>query len=155
MNYKHGLCGTPIYNKWKHMKARCLNSNNKDFKSYGGRGIKICDEWLTFTPFYEWAMQNEYKMGLDIDRIDNDGNYEPNNCQFISHIDNSQGYKKRKYKNNNSGHRGVTWYPKYNMWLVRLQHKGIKIHIGYFKDLNEAIFSQSRKEQELNGCRNN
>jgi hypothetical protein len=66
------------------MKMRCYNENNNDFKYYGGRNIKICNEWLNdFKVFREWAINNGYKEGLSIDRIDVNGNYEPNNCQWI------------------------------------------------------------------------
>jgi hypothetical protein len=67
------------------MKRRCYASSHQEYKNYGGRGIKICDEWFNdFVSFYEWAINNGYQDDLTIDRIDNDGNYEPKNCQWIS-----------------------------------------------------------------------
>lgn len=82
---KHGFCGTKIYKKWEDMKSRCNNPNNKRYKDYGGRGIKICNEWLSdFMNFYNWAINNGYKEGLSIERINNDGNYEPSNCKWIT-----------------------------------------------------------------------
>ena len=77
-----------IYNIHQAIKQRCLNPNQKYYNRYGGRGIKICDEWLDYKTFKKWCMENGYKEGLDIDRIDNNGNYEPSNCRFISHIQN-------------------------------------------------------------------
>ena len=68
------------------MIGRCSNPNNKDFASYGGRGISVCDEWLGkdgFQNFYKWAMENGYDDTLSIDRISNDGNYEPGNCRWV------------------------------------------------------------------------
>src|SRR3990167_9233467 len=82
-NIKHGGFGTRLYKIWEGMKSRCLNSNRKAYKNYGGRGITICNEWLEFIPFRDWALSNGYKENLQINRINNDGNYEPSNCDFV------------------------------------------------------------------------
>lgn len=81
---KHGMYGTRIYRIWSNMKTRCFNKNRDSFYRYGGRGITVCDDWLTFNNFYNWAIQNGYKDNLTLDRINVDGNYEPNNCRFIT-----------------------------------------------------------------------
>ena len=70
------------------MKARCLNHKSVSYRNYGGRGIGICDEWLSFESFHEWAIANGYEDGLQLDRIDNDGDYCPNNCRWVSRDEN-------------------------------------------------------------------
>ena len=73
-----------LYAVWNGIKQRCCNKNNKSFHNYGGRGIKICDEWAnSYESFYNWAMKSGYKAGLQIDRIDNNGDYCESNCRFV------------------------------------------------------------------------
>ncbi len=81
----HGESGTPLYKVWKGMLRRCNNNHEKAYPNYGGRGIKVCDEWDTdFMAFREWAMANGYEQGLEIDRRDNDKGYAPDNCRFVT-----------------------------------------------------------------------
>lgn len=81
----HGLAKHPLFAVRNAIKQRCLNPKNTRFHDYGGRGIKICDEWLNdFQKFYDWSIQNGYRKGLQLDRINNDGNYEPSNCRFVT-----------------------------------------------------------------------
>ena len=81
-NMKHGGSKTKLYNVWCSIKQRILNPNNYDYSNYGGRGITICNEWLEFIPFRDWALSNGYADNLEIHR-ENDGNYEPSNCDFV------------------------------------------------------------------------
>lgn len=82
-NLKHGKSQTRIYKIWKAMKDRCYNENNVQYYLWGGKGIKVCDEWLNdFMNFYNWSMKNGYADNLSIDRIDGDKNYSPLNCRW-------------------------------------------------------------------------
>lgn len=83
MRYKHGQSYSNIYYVWRSMKNRCNNENDKQYSDYGGRGIKLCEEWdKNFRTFYFWAQENGYKEGLSIDRIDNNKGYFPDNCHW-------------------------------------------------------------------------
>lgn len=81
----HGQSKGKLYAVWVAMKKRCENANSHDYVRYGGRGICVCDEWKTYEPFYNWAMNNGYLEGLELDRVDNDGNYCPENCRWTTH----------------------------------------------------------------------
>ena len=86
----HGGYYTRLHATWASMKQRCLDKNHHKYHRYGGRGITVCKEWMEFVNFRKWALKNGYKDDLTIDREDNDGNYEPSNCQFITSLENSR-----------------------------------------------------------------
>lgn len=93
---KHDLCHTKLYAVHSQMKQRCNNPNNKDCEYYGGRGIRICDEWSDVETFYSWAMGSGYREGLTIDRIDPNGNYCPENCRWITIQDQQRNRRPQK-----------------------------------------------------------
>ena len=97
---KHGQTGSNTYLSWRAMKKRCGNQNNPSYKYYGGRGIKVCDRWLnSFKNFYE--DMGKKPSGKSLDRINNDGNYEPRNCRWATYKEQGRNRKDNpcyKYK---------------------------------------------------------
>jgi len=99
---KHGSRHTRLYNIWHGMKQRCFNPNDPNYKYYGGRGAVVCDEWLSFVSFKEWAESNGYDDTLSIDRIDPTSDYCPQNCRWIPLSENSRRAGKRSnYQHDN------------------------------------------------------
>lgn len=94
----NGLSNSKIYKTYHSMKNRCLNPNEKIYKYYGGRGIKICNEWLDekkgFMNFYNWSINNGYDEKLTIDRIDTNGNYEPKNCRWVTMAEQNRNHRR-------------------------------------------------------------
>ena len=80
----HGYYKHHLYNTWRGMLGRCKHQSNRLYHNYGGRGISVCDEWQDAATFIKRAFENGWKEGLQIDRIDNDGNYCPGNCRFVT-----------------------------------------------------------------------
>lgn len=112
---EHGV-RSKLYNKWHSMKNRCSRASCKDYKNYGGRGIRVCEEWQDYSKFREWSLSTGYVEGLSIDRIDNNGDYEPNNCKWITMAE-----QQRNKRNN----RIIT----YNGESLTLVEWGEKCHI--------------------------
>lgn len=88
-NIKHGMASKgkihPLYRVWASMKSRCYNKKYHNYSDYGGRGIIICDAWINnYEIFHNWAIENGYKKGLSLDRENNNGNYEPSNCRWVT-----------------------------------------------------------------------
>ncbi len=97
--FHKGMSYSAIYNVWRCMKQRCNNPNASGYKNYGGRGISVCNEWeKSSEAFYDWALANGYAPGLQIDRIDNDGNYEPSNCRWVTPKENASNRRPRPKK---------------------------------------------------------
>ena len=131
LNRKHNLTNTRLYNTWSKLKDRVFNLKSKDYYNYGGRGITICDEWKNdFKSFYDWAMKNEYSDELSIDRIDNDGNYCPENCRWTTPT--IQSRNRRIRKNSKTGYKGVCYRKGRNKYTAQICVDKKFIHLGSF-----------------------
>lgn len=106
-----------ILHTLSHMRDRCFNPNCKAFKDYGGRGIKVCDEWVNNPDsFVEWALSHGYEQGLAIDRIDNDGNYEPENCRWVTAAENNQNRRSSRFYTINGTRKNIQqWCDHYGV----------------------------------------
>ena len=92
----HNVADTRIYNIWQHMKARCFNKKNPAYTRYGGRGITVCEEWLDFNSFLNWAMKNGYTDDLTIERIDNNYIYKTSNCMWATYKEQANNTRNKK-----------------------------------------------------------
>lgn len=97
-NPKHGLYREhkDLFNLWQTMKTRCENPTRDNYERYGARGISVCEEWQEAKNFVEWALSNGYKKGLQLDRIDNNKGYSPDNCRFVTPKENSRNRRNTK-----------------------------------------------------------
>lgn len=134
-----------MYRSWASMKDRCYNPNNISYKDYGGRGISVCYEWQeSFENFFMWAMTHGYKEGLEIDRIDVNGHYEPENCKWST--DSEQSFNQRPQKGQKYP-AGIYWNKRDKLFIVRICGE----YLGITKTLEEAIEFRRKAEIERFG----
>lgn len=142
-NKSHELAHSPEYVIWGGIKTRCHNSNAENYEYYGGRGISICPEWRdNFKKFLE-DMGPRPSEEHSIDRIDNNGNYEPGNCRWVTRSE--QIHNRRINRNNTSGIKGV--HKKGNQWGAQITVNGTRHFLGAFSTIDEA--ARARKEAEI------
>ena len=138
----HGLRSHRLYNIWASMYHRCYTKKNPKYKNYGARGIQVCERWLDVKNFID-DMYPDYKEGLSLDRVDVDGNYEPNNCRWTTQ--NVQAQNTRELRiTNTSGYRGVSWYTITGKWLARIGVDSKKMHLGLYPTALEAAKAYER-----------
>lgn len=144
----HGYSSTRIYKIYIGIKKRCYNKNYSQFYLYGGRGITICDEWKdSFIYFYNWAINNGYKDSLTIDRIDNNGNYEPKNCRWITQKQQNRNTRhNRLITYNNETHCISEWAEIKNLTYSSLQHR-LNRNWTIEKALNTPMFHHYNRQR--------
>jgi len=145
----HGLAYDTIYNVYKAMMSRCYNEKNTAYNRYGGRGITVCEEWKNdIMSFYNWAKSNGHENGLEIDRENNDGNYEPSNCRWVTPSVNSQNRRMRS--DNTIGYKGVKRNGK--KWQAHITINKTHINLGSYITKEEAALAYNKYAIEHKTC---
>ena len=131
----HGQSHTRLHNIWLDVKKRCSSKTNQAYPNYGGRGIKVCDEWLKdYMNFYNWAIANGYSDNLSIDRIDNNDDYKPSNCRWTTKKEQANNRRTNVYITHNGETKTLAqWVELYNMnygkaYSLYRRHKNIFVN---------------------------
>ena len=131
----HGECNETLYNLYSAMKQRCYYKKGISYPNYGGRGIEVCSDWKdSYIAFKDWAFNNGYVEGLSLDRIDNDGDYCPENCRWVTKKVQNRNTRRLR-KDNTVGYRGVTKSIKKSgtiRYISKVSVDGKKVYIGSF-----------------------
>lgn len=145
--FNENRCDEPLYSTYYGMLERCGNSNHQSFEMYGGRGIKVCDEWIGIRGFNKFAEDMGIKPdGYTLDRIDPNGGYSKSNCRWASNS--LQSINKRKRSDNKSGVTGVYFDNTYKKWKSEINVRKKTIRLGYFTELAAAIKTRKEAEQK-------
>jgi hypothetical protein len=131
---------------WMDMKRRCNSPKRVAYKDYGGRGIKVCVAWYEYEIFKKWALNNGYSETLLLDRINNDGDYEPKNCQFVTRFESELNKR-------NDGFNGIRF--RKNRYEVAVRRYGVYFHLGTFRDIYEAVGKRDEFELKINTLKKN
>ena len=142
----HGARYTSLYRRYVHIKDRCNNPRNCDFGHYGGRGIKISEEWSSFEAFRDWANIHGHEERLTIDRIDNDKDYGPDNCRWVSQK--IQAINKRLLKPNVTGYPGVYYKKISGKYEAYVGINGKRHYLGTFITPEEASVAYLKAKQD-------
>lgn len=135
-NKTHGKTKTKSYSVWEGIKTRCYNKNSKSYKNYGGRGIKVCDRWLnSFENFY--TDMGDVPKNMTIERVNNDGDYCPENCTWVSIQDQQRNRRAKGYR----------WKKESKKWVAKITRYGVQYHLGYFDTEKEALEAYKRAKR--------
>jgi len=138
-NLKHGLSDHPVYDCWIAMRARCEKPHHPSYKHYGGRGIKV--EWQSFEDFYG-DVGKDWKSGLTLDRIDNNGNYSTGNCRWVTI------QEQQKNTRGNSENVGIRYESDRKKWRADLTRYGKRYFLGRFKNKEDALMARKLAEEK-------
>lgn len=139
----HGLKDHPLYRRWADAKTRCYNPKTRQYKNYGDRGIGMYDGWIyNFKSYFDYmiSLPNAMRDGYSIDRIDNDGNYEPGNVRWVEYR--QQQINRRLFKNNTSGYKGV--HPYRDRFMVIVRYNGESKYVGTAKTKEEGVLLRNK-----------
>lgn len=149
-NYKRkGIRTHPLYSTWKNIRNRCSNKNLREYPRYGGRGIKVCDRWQSYENFYT-DLHKDYKKGLWLDRIDNDGNYEPMNYRWATPIE----QQNNKYNNKKLFYAGKSqtlneWAREINIKTSTIRQRYYGLGWGLIKCLETPVRIWTHKKERI------
>jgi len=143
-NITHGKTHTKEYSIWVNMRQRCTNNLKPEYKYYGGKGVKVCDEWSDFDVFYKWLIDSGYNKnsGLTIDRKNTDGDYTPNNCRLATHS--LQCVNQKLRITNTSGFKGISFYKPTSKWVSTISYMKKRNHLGYFDSAEDAAIARDK-----------
>ena len=147
---KHGKRYTRLYNIWHGMKNRCLCENTTGYENYGGRGIKVCDEWMEFEPFAEWALSNGYSDELTIDRKDVNGNYCPENCRWVTTLVQGNNRRNNRYFEYDGKINTTTELARNNNMSYSTLFNRLKKGLSIEEAINEPIKPYKRRVEQYN-----
>lgn len=151
-SYKHGMAKTRLYRLWSGVVQRCMNPSADNYARYGGRGIKVCEEWRNdFRAFRDWSIANGYAEGLTIDRIDNEGNYEPSNCRWVNRTTQQNNTRRNHFFEYN----GITHTVAEWSRILGVNHETLRYRIirGNLKDFENLPYSQLITGETVEKCR--
>lgn len=137
----------PNYGVYWSMLQRCRDPHVRNYHKYGGAGITVCERWTGLHGFDNFNSDMGVRPSLkySIDRIDNNGNYEPGNCKWSTVLE--QAHNRGLWITNISGHAGVTWDKQRNIWRANIMREGVAKYLGKFKDVEKAAEAYAAAER--------